>query len=132
MFINVLLTFLDHTLKSNQEKSNLLFIFYNLTIMTEINVHFLIMKKIKEKTVPNLCTDFGSEHVLFLHCGYYSENEKFCFLKSRILTCRIFFLGTKLFCLCPNEMKFLVYYYFGISWILTKFRLIRTTFIFCH
>ena len=30
---------------------------------------------------------------------YYSENEKFCFLKSRILSCRIFFLGTKLFCL---------------------------------
>ena len=22
-----------------------------------------------EKTVPNLCTDFGLEHDLFLHCG---------------------------------------------------------------
>ena len=30
---------------------------------------------------------------------YYSGNQKFCFLKSRLLTCRIFFLGTKLFCL---------------------------------
>ena len=30
---------------------------------------------------------------------YYSENQIFCFLKSWILTCRIFFLGTKLFCL---------------------------------
>ena len=29
---------------------------------------------------------------------YYSENQNFCFLKSRILTCRKFFLGTKLFC----------------------------------
>ena len=30
---------------------------------------------------------------------YYSENQIFCFLKSWILTCLIFFLGTKLFCL---------------------------------
>ena len=30
---------------------------------------------------------------------YYSENNNFCFLKSQILTCRIFFLGKKLFCL---------------------------------
>ena len=30
---------------------------------------------------------------------YYSENYNFCFLKPRILTCLIFFLGTKLFCL---------------------------------
>ena len=29
---------------------------------------------------------------------YYSENQIFCFLKSRIVTCR-FFLGEKLFCL---------------------------------
>jgi hypothetical protein len=28
---------------------------------------------------------------------YYSENHIFCFLKSWILTCRIFFLGIKLF-----------------------------------
>ena len=28
---------------------------------------------------------------------YYSENQIFYFLKSRILTCRIYFLGTKLF-----------------------------------
>ena len=29
---------------------------------------------------------------------YYSENQNFCFFKSRILTCCNFFLGTKLFC----------------------------------
>ena len=28
---------------------------------------------------------------------YYSEKQIFCFLKSRILTCCIFFLGIKLF-----------------------------------
>ena len=30
---------------------------------------------------------------------YYSENQIFHFLKSRILTCQNFFLGIKLFCL---------------------------------
>ena len=55
-------------LKLNQKKTNYISSFQKLTILTESYVHFLIMKKIKEKTVPNLCTDFGSEHVLFSHC----------------------------------------------------------------
>ena len=29
---------------------------------------------------------------------YYSGNQKFCFLKARLLTCRNLFLGTTLFC----------------------------------
>ena len=57
-------------LKRNQEKTNLISAFYKLTILTENNVHFLIMNKNKEKTVPNLGTDFGLEHDLLLHCEY--------------------------------------------------------------
>ena len=62
---------------------------------------------------------------------YYSENQIFLFLKSRIVTCRKFFLGTKLFCLLSKwaEKKgtwqthdvFVKYLFF---------QLIRTTFIF--
>ena len=62
---------------------------------------------------------------------YYSENQIFWFSKSRIVTCRKFFLGTKLFCLLSEwaEKKdtwqthdvFVKYLFF---------QLIRTTFIF--
>ena len=48
-----------------------------------------------------LCTNvFSSNYriVTSRSTCYYSGNQKFCFLKSRLLTCRIFFLGTKLFC----------------------------------
>ena len=48
---------------------------------------------------------------------YYSENQIFDFLKSRILTCRIFFLGTKLFCLLSESAEIL--WGFMKSWILT-------------
>ena len=36
---------------------------------------------------------------------YYSENEIFLSLKSRIVTWRNFFLGKNLFACCPNELK---------------------------
>ena len=55
-------------LKPNQDKTNLISAFYKLNTLTGNNVHFLIMNKNKEKTVPNLCTDFGLEHDLLLHC----------------------------------------------------------------
>ena len=38
---------------------------------------------------------------------YYSENQIFDFLKSWILTCRIFFFGTKLFCLLSESAEIL-------------------------
>ena len=60
---------------------------------------------------------------------YYSENQKFCFLKSRLLTCPKCYLGTIFFVCCPNELKFSASYYFGISWMLKKCQLIRTIFI---
>ena len=55
-------------LKPNQEKTNFISAIYKLTILTEGYVHFLIMKKNKEKTVSNLGTGFGTEHVFFSHC----------------------------------------------------------------
>ena len=55
-------------LKPNQEKRNFISAFYKLTILTESYVLFLIMIENKEKTVPNLDTGFGTEHVFFSHC----------------------------------------------------------------
>ena len=37
--------------------------------MTGSNVQFLIMIKSKEKTVPNLCTDFGSRRTFLALCA---------------------------------------------------------------
>ena len=37
---------------------------YNLTIMTENNVHFLILKNAKKLTNLNSGTGFGREHVI--------------------------------------------------------------------
>ena len=50
---------------------------------------------LKYRIVPSRNTCYYSENQKIRK----SENQIFCFLKSRILTCRIFFLGTKLFCL---------------------------------
>ena len=36
---------------------------------------------------------------------YYSGNQKFCFLKSRLITCCIFILGTKLFCFSRQKAE---------------------------
>ena len=55
---------------------------------------------------------------------YYSENQKFAFLKSLLLTCHIFFRN-KTF--QDRKLKLSASYWFKISWILTKFQLIRTT-----
>jgi len=64
---------------------------------------------------------------------YYSENQNFCFLKSRILTCRKIFLWAKLFFVFEaRKLKFEASYWSGTLWILAKFQLIRTTFIFWH
>ena len=48
--------------------------------------------KSQEKTVSNLCTDFGFEHDLFLHCGLYGSlalpadvTFEIDFVKSRVL-----------------------------------------------
>ena len=42
---------------------------------------------------------FGNTYRIVASRSTCSENQIFHFLKSRILTCLIFFLGTKLFCL---------------------------------
>ena len=55
-------------LKSNLEKTNFISALYKLTIMTKSYVQFLNMKSTKEMAVLNLCTDYDSEHALFLHC----------------------------------------------------------------
>ena len=61
---------------------------------------------------------------------YYSWNQKFYIFKSWLLTCRIFFRNKTFFVFQDRKLKFSASYWFRISWILTKFQLIRTTFIF--
>ena len=61
---------------------------------------------------------------------YYSGNQKFCFFKSRLVTCRKFFYEQNFFVCQDRKLKYSASYWFRISWILTKVQLIRTTFIF--
>ena len=43
---------LSFDLKPNQDKYNFISVFYKLTIMTENNVHFLIMTKVRKRLFP--------------------------------------------------------------------------------
>ena len=93
--------------------------------------HFAERDTIMSKALWIGISNFRYHIVTSRSTCYYSGNQKFCFLKSRLVTCRTFLLGTKpFFVFQDRKLKFLASYWYRISWILTKFQLIRITFIF--
>ena len=85
-------TLIIETWKSNSIFLNFIANCQQLNVKSTLQINSLLF--LKESTC-----EYHYGIVASTNMCYYSENQIFWFLKSRIVTCRKFFLGTKLFCL---------------------------------
>ena len=96
-------------------------IVYRYTIMTSytqqiakiISLQILVLKRLAlECALEKVALHEILQTYRIVACTntcYYSENQIFCFLKSRILTCRIFFFRNKTFLFVIRSLRYPTY-----------------------